>query len=109
MADRIAPVDRGMLGKIGNKLEEAPSTRKTTAGSSVSGASPAKQPEADDTVELTPSAQLLGRAEQRLAEQSGIDRARVDAVRTAIESGNYTIDADKITDALLKSELEIGK
>jgi negative regulator of flagellin synthesis FlgM len=98
-----------MLGKIGNKLEESPSTRKTTAGASVSGTSPAKPQDADDMVELTPNAQLLGRAEQRLAEQSGIDRVRVDAVRAAIENGNYTIDADKIADALLKSELETGK
>jgi flagellar biosynthesis anti-sigma factor FlgM len=37
-----------------------------------------------------------------------IDAARVDNVKTAIASGDYVIDAEKIADALLRSDRELS-
>jgi negative regulator of flagellin synthesis FlgM len=57
-----------------------------------------------ETVELTSSAKLLERLEKTLASLPEIDRARVEAVKTAIENGDYQIDADRIADALLRAD-----
>jgi flagellar biosynthesis anti-sigma factor FlgM len=44
-----------------------------------------------------------------LAAVPAIDQARVAEVRQAIENGEYVIDADSITDALLRSDLELNR
>jgi negative regulator of flagellin synthesis FlgM len=60
-------------------------------------------------VELTGSGKLLAEAEESLSALPDIDSAKVAQVRQAIENGDYVIDAEKITDALLRSDLELSK
>jgi negative regulator of flagellin synthesis FlgM len=109
MSNRIIPVDQGMLGKINGKPGKSSAT--DVAGASVQSPPKPVQREvsASDTVELTGSGKLLAEAESTLASIPAVDSAKVDLVRQAIESGDYVIDADKITDALLRSDLELGK
>jgi negative regulator of flagellin synthesis FlgM len=109
MSNRIIPVDQGMLGKVNGK----PGKTSTTEVASASGQSPPKPAQqgvpASETVELTGSGKLLAEAEEMLATIPTVDSAKVALVRQAIESGDYVIDADKITDALLRSDLELSK
>ena len=107
MSNRINPVDQGMLGKIGDKIGQTGSTKKLDTEKSATGAVPAQRP-SDDTVELTRGAQLLEQLDKSLAEVSAIDSGRVEAVRTAIQNGDYTVDADKIADAMLRYDQEFG-
>ncbi|MCG6117716.1 MAG: flagellar biosynthesis anti-sigma factor FlgM [Aquimonas sp.] len=51
----------------------------------------------NDSVELRASRELAGSS-------PGFDGARVEALRTAIESGNYTIDARAIAGRLMEIE-----
>jgi negative regulator of flagellin synthesis FlgM len=97
-----------MLNKINDKAGEAGSTRKVTSDTAVSGKDVRKQAAASDTVELTSSAKLLERLEKTLASSPEINSERVEAVRTAIESGDYVIDAEKIAAALLRTDRELG-
>jgi negative regulator of flagellin synthesis FlgM len=98
-----------MLNKINDKAGETGSTRKVSSDIAISGKDVRKQPATSDTVELTSGAKLLERLEKTLAGLPEINSGRVEAVRTAIESGDYVIDADKIAAALLRTDRELGE
>lgn len=109
MSNRIDQMTQGLLGK----LAENSSAAAKKAGSASTVAPPAVKAGVDgtarsqpsgETVELTSSAKLLERLEKTLASLPEIDRARVEAVKTAIENGDYQIDADRIADALLRAD-----
>ena len=105
-------MDQGLLGKIGEKVGEkvgnANETRKSSDSQRPAEGKAADRSRATDTVELTSSAKLLERLEKTLAAQPAVDSTKVDAVKRAIESGDYQIDAEKIADALLRTDREIG-
>ncbi len=109
MSNTIKPVDNAMLTKIGDKIGSAKEALSTSGAHRVdsqpSGGTAAKS----ETVELTSGAQLLERLEKNLASLPDIDPARVDAVKTAIASGDYRIDAEKIADALLRFDREFDR
>lgn len=108
MANRIGPMDQGILGKVGNKVDETNVSRKVSRDSG-SQASPSRgQAAANDTVELTSSAQLLERMEKTLASLPAVDAARVAEVKTAIKNGDYEIDADAIAAALIRFDQAFG-
>lgn len=109
MSNRINPVDQGMLGKIGDKIGEAGNAKKAGVSAPQPDAGKAASGGSVDTVELTSGAKLLERLDKTLAELSAVDSTRIDAVRSAIESGDYTIDADKIADAIIRFDRELGE
>ncbi len=70
------------------------------------GTPKARQAEPDaarptDTVELTASARSLQALESRLAGLSEVDQQRVDEVRARIESGRYSVDAQRVADKMI--------
>jgi len=107
MSNRIDQMAQGLLGKI---AENSSAGARKVGVAAASAPGKAANPSADgiapagDTVELTSSAKLLERLEKTLASLPDIDRGRVEAVKTAIENGEYQIDADSIAAALLRSE-----
>lgn len=64
---------------------------------------PAAQ-EKSDEVQLSSSALKLRETEQRLAQQGDIDQRRVDAIRDALNTGSYRVDAGRLADGLLAQE-----
>ncbi len=60
-------------------------------------------------VEVSSSARRMADLEARVAVSSGINEAKVEAIRLAIERGDYQIDTKKIADQLMKLDWEIGK
>lgn len=108
MANRIGPMDQSSLGKIGEKIGDNASTQKVSADKPASGSDVRKPAETNDTVNLTSSAKLLERLEKTLAGLPEIDAARVADVKTAIENGDYKVDADKIAEAMLRLDRELG-
>lgn len=60
-----------------------------------------------EQVSLTRSAVLLGRLEEALASVPVVNDARVDAIRQAVDSGAYEIDAEAIADQIIRLEQEI--
>ncbi len=109
MSNTIDPVDHGMLGKVNNKPGKASTTQVAGAPAQSTQKPDIQESSASDTVELTGSGKLLAQAAETLSSIPEIDSAKVAEVRLAIEAGDYVIDADKITDALLRSDLELGQ
>ncbi|MGB5346967.1 MAG: flagellar biosynthesis anti-sigma factor FlgM [Woeseia sp.] len=109
MSNTIKPVDNSMLNKIGDKLGSAKEALSTSGAHRIDGKADGRAKSSSDTVELTSGAQLLERLEKSLASLPEIDQGRVDAVKTAISSGDYTIDAEKIADALIRLDREFGR
>lgn len=112
MANRINPVDQGMVGRINGKTNEKTGEAGAARGIAADPSSARRdsgQVGGSDTVELTSSARLLERVEKSLAGMPDLDSSRIEAVRSAIERGDYSIDADRIAEALLRSDRELGK
>lgn len=62
---------------------------------------------AGEQVSLTRSAVLLGRLEEALASVPVVNDARVDAIRQAVDSGAYEIDAEAIADQITRFEQDL--
>ncbi len=101
-------MDQGILGKVGNKVDETSVNRKVTRDSR-SESAPSRDPiSTNDTVELTSGAQLLERLEKKLADLPAVDAARVAEIKAAIENGDYEIDADAIATAMIQFDRAFG-
>ncbi len=61
-----------------------------------------------DEVELTDTAARLKSVEARLAEVPDVDKARVDAIRRRIESGEYQPDPARIARKLAQMERDLA-
>ena len=101
MADKINGYGRGGVDITSTRLwaiergEDARQSRKS------------ESPSGSDEVQLTHTATSLKHVEARLAGMPDVDRARVDALRQRVESGNYRMDANRIADRLLRFEREL--
>ncbi|MEM7432310.1 MAG: flagellar biosynthesis anti-sigma factor FlgM [Pseudomonadota bacterium] len=108
MTNRIGPVDPTTINKAGNKIEDtgtkskvADSAANRLAGSNERGASA-------DTVELTENAKLLQRMVQTVGTSPAIDSQRVEAVKTAIQNGEYQVDVEAIADSMIRIDRLFG-
>ena len=63
--------------------------------------------DSSESVSLTRTASSLLALETKLRELPGVDQARVEAVRRAIDEGRYVIDTGRIVNSLLQSEREL--
>ena len=80
--------------------------RGSTAGggsASVDGSENRSEP-----VSFTRTASDLLQLENQLRELPGVDQARVESIRQAIDNGSYEVDTSRIVDSLLQSERELG-
>jgi negative regulator of flagellin synthesis FlgM len=57
-----------------------------------------------DTVTLTSSARSLQKIEEAVAKAPVVDASKVAAVKQAVDSGTYQINADRVADKLLQFE-----
>lgn len=109
MSNTIKPVDQGMNNKIGDKLGETSSTKKLEHASPAVRQDVRGESRSADTVKLTDTAKLLERTEKSLADAAVVDTAKISAVRADIANGDYVINADKIAEALLRTDMELSK
>ena len=65
---------------------------------------PAGTPGQTDRISLTGQARQLQELEARLASQPVVDSQRVEAVRSAVENGTFTINPHRIADKLMSLE-----
>ncbi len=71
-------------------------------GDAQAAATPASK--AGDTVTLTDSARSLQKIEEAVAKAPVVDTSKVAAIKQAISSGTYQIDAGRVADKLLQFE-----
>ncbi len=95
------------IGIAGNKLTVSCASKvgKDSAAPSGRGAGTVSR---GDTVQLTSNAKLLERLDKSLASLPDINEARVAEIKTAIENGDYEIDADAVAAAMLRFERSLG-
>jgi len=87
--------DTEQVSRRGNDVERSVAVESSSTGSS-------------ESVSITNTAADLLSLENQLRELPGVDQARVDSIRQAISDGSYEVDATRIVDSLLQSEVELG-
>ena len=102
MADKINGYGRGGVDITSTRL------RAIERGEDARQSRKSESPSGSDEVQLTHTATSLKHVEARLAGMPDVDRARVDALRQRVESGNYRMDANRIADRLLRFERELN-
>ena len=79
-------------------------TAAADKGSSEASAATTPGAQSADQVTLTESARSLQKAEEAVAKTPVVDAAKVAAVKQAVNSGTYQIDAGRVADKLLQFE-----
>ena len=102
-------MDQGILGKIGNKVDEAGTGSKVSKDSAAPDKAPQNPASTSDTVKLTSDAKLLERLDKTLASLPAVDSERVAEIKSAIENGDYEIDAQAIADAMIRLDRSFGE
>lgn len=62
---------------------------------------------ARDSVSLTPQAQQLKELHKKTAYEPLVDQKKIDALKKAISSGEYKVDADKLMKNMLAYEFDL--
>ena len=104
------PIDNN-LGVRPQRSELDQGTRRSQEVERGSASGAARSGDADgrgESVSFTQTAADLFSLESQLRELPGIDQARVDSIRQAIDNGSYEIDTDRVVNNLLQSERELG-
>jgi negative regulator of flagellin synthesis FlgM len=91
-AEPVAPIKGS--NSNGVVTDRSQSESSTAASASQSG----------DTVTLTNSARSLQKIEEAVAKAPVVNAEKVAAVKQAVNSGNYQIDAGRVADKLLQFE-----
>ncbi len=103
MPNRIKGLDGGSIGPgSGNPIEKISITKPVATG----GSSSAPAAEAD-SVHITQSARSLQALSQAVQDSPDVDTARVSAVQQQIESGQYSVNPDRIASRLLQLEQDL--
>jgi negative regulator of flagellin synthesis FlgM len=92
-AEPIAPIK----GSSGNGVVADKSQGDASAANSIAS-------QTGDTVTLTSSARSLQKIEEAVAKAPVVNAGKVTAVKQAIQSGTYQIDAGRVADKLLQFE-----
>lgn len=82
-----------------------PVTDKAAAGTASTGASPASTA---DTATFTGSAQTLQKLGSLLASTPVVNPVKVATVKSAVQSGSYTVDTGRVADKLLQFDGELN-
>lgn len=89
-------------------LNGAGDSSKTREGDKAGLANPSQTaPAGSDTIEVTDSARQMASLESVIANASVVDQGRVDAIRSQIASGSYTIAPQQVADGLLRMDQAI--
>ncbi|MEO5344598.1 MAG: flagellar biosynthesis anti-sigma factor FlgM [Gammaproteobacteria bacterium SHHR-1] len=59
---------------------------------------------AGDSVKISSAGVDMAKLENSVAQSEGIDRSKIEAIRDALQKGDYPFDADKIAEKMLGME-----
>ncbi len=102
-----------------NTINGFPGSGATSVGTSLTSQQPGRdtsvattgstQPDSADEVRITATASSLVSLGRKLSSLPPIDAARVARIAHALETGTYSISADKIASGLLQSEQTLAQ
>ena len=104
MANKIDGQGFRSIDSTGNSRRPS----QTESASQSAGSQSGKAAAPGDTVSLTSSAQLLQKLEEILAAAPASDAKRIAAIKDAIDSGTYEIDAATIAERLIRMEQDLS-
>jgi len=90
-------------GANNDKTVEA--KKSPTSGAS-SSSSPA--PAAADSVKISSTAVDMAKLEQGVTQADGIDRAKIEEIKAALQRGDYPFDPEKVAEKMLNMESMYG-
>ncbi len=101
MANDITSIHSSRTQQSGTRqsqrLDDAGNKGTSNVGSNTTSSSA-------DRVSLTSTAARLKDIEQRLASQTPVDNSRVNQVKSAINNGEYNVDADRVANKMIDLE-----
>jgi negative regulator of flagellin synthesis FlgM len=103
MADKI-----NGYGRVGLDVGATRSRPVTRPAKNEEGVAAARSRETGDAVAITDTAARLKAIEARLASVPDVDRARVEALRQKVESGEYQPDSARIAAKLIRMEQDLS-
>lgn len=89
-----------------NTVVEKPTTGESTSTSTVRPSSGAVPPPAADVTKLSSQLQSL---QAIVANSPVFDAKKVDIIRSEIESGRFSVDSEKVADAMVKDAISLLK
>ncbi|KMN35954.1 MULTISPECIES: flagellar biosynthesis anti-sigma factor FlgM [Chromobacterium] len=78
---------------------------KTVQRDAAASANPASA--GSDSVTINPLASRLSAVESKVGSDSGFDAGKVDAIKSAIAAGTFSVNPEKIADGLIASTKEL--
>ena len=84
-------------------------SRSAAAVAPGASAAPAEAAVAAGDVHITDTASFLASLEPALREAPAVDAAKVAAIRTALEQGHYTVQAEHVATQLMHIERALGQ
>ena len=93
-------IKSGIGDSVGLSDSEVPGDTTNEAGTNAKAAP-------SDSVQLTDTASRLAELQAKVTEMEGVDFERVQEIREQIADGTYSIDADRVANALLTMEKEL--
>ena len=96
------PPTSGRSANVQNTERSAPSQ----AGASIDNAKANATSSAGESVQLSPEAQRLQQASEKLSGQPSVDQERVAKLRQAIADGSYQVDSQRVASKLLTFETQ---
>ena len=99
--NRIAPLVTHTSG------QGAPVDNQRTGGSSTPAGQSEHAKSSTDQVSLTGEARQLQELESQIASAPVVDSKKVEAVRTAVENGTFTVNPERIAEKLVSLELAL--
>lgn len=100
-----------------NNLVNSPTSKINTGTSSQTNSSVAastadasgKSLPSQDAIVLTNQAQGLATLQQRIKDAPSSNQSRIDALKAAIEKGDYKVDSQRVAQKMVSMESELGQ
>lgn len=92
------------IDKIMTNTLTGPTTAKPGKADKAKGSEGGSAASSTDKVSLTSTGSALSELGQRVSNSNGVDRAKVDAIRSALKDGTYPFNPDRIAQKMLDME-----
>ena len=96
-------------GINGGKLPIPPNGSRSAPAGKGAASSTAQAGQSQDVVSLTNAAESLQELEKTLASDAQISSEKVAAIKSALSSGEYKVDPDKVAEKFMEVERALGK
>ncbi len=99
----ITPINKGNLSALNNNAEK---TQKLESQGQLQKQNSGLQSQRGDRVELSSQVKLFKSLEQEVKKMPEFDQSKVDRIKQAISDGEYSINHERLANAILAADNE---